>query len=91
MFHRFLNYYKNFFLHHENKIFIIFGCSGSIIGGHLGYKGDPLFQTKYMDTFMGTLAGGMTGLGTALLLEPIILPCATLSGSIYLVNKLVEK
>ncbi len=91
MFSRFLTFYKNFFLHHEDKIFITFASSGSIIGGHFAYTGDPIFQTKYMDTFVGTLAGGMTGIGTALLLEPIIIPCATLSASIYLVKNLMGK
>ena len=83
--------YKNFFLKHENKIFISLGSLGSVGGAHLGYNDTNFLITsnssRYINTFTGTLIGGTFGLGTALLLEPSIVPCSIISGFVYLANK----
>lgn len=90
-----INIYKNFFLRHDQKIFITLGLGGSVAGGQLAYQSDMTsldfsFNSIYMNTFSGTVLGGIFGLGTALLLEPVIIPCTLVTSSVYFVNKLIS-
>jgi hypothetical protein len=79
--------YRQFFLHHDDRILLTSVVSGSIGGGLYAYnefkETSQNEKEKVICTMLGTSAGGLAGAFFWLLLEPVIIPSAVIGSFVY--------